>query len=315
VKVAYIPEDELRKLGFTDFCPIKFKGGEELPGYMLDKADVVMIPLPLREITHDSHIGKHMDRHGLKRIIDHFKLDERRVAAYDCSDWEEDYSMTNPNCLFIRCNTKGWMKRGCPRSISWPWPVENFEDISAPPAGGFKYDISAHMWLSSNVRHNACASVQDTFGARADMVTRKEFYGYIERDEPERAKQLKAAFKESMHSSRLSLCPGSIHCVFPYRFFEALSAGRVPVLFCTDYVLPWQEEIPWDRITFRYSAQDSINAGPICKQILATHSDEKLIEMGKEGRKFWDRYLNRDKFAELMYEAVEKQMKKDGLLR
>lgn len=315
MKIHYLSEDALAGLGYSGFCPITFKGGETVPEYMMDKADVVFIPLPLREVIEPGHQGKHMDRHALSRIIDHFKLKEERVVAYDCSDWEEDYSMTNPNCLFIRCNTKGWMKRKMPRTISWPWPVEDFKDIVAPPEGGFKYDVSAHMWLSSNVRHNACESVQKTFGSRADLVTRKQFYGYIERDEPERAKELKKAFKESMRVSRLSLCPGSIHSVFPYRFFEAMSAGRVPVLFCTDYVLPWRDEIPWDEITFRFEANDSANSGPICADILSKHPDDELLFMGERARGFWDRWLNRDKFPELMYEAVERQMKKDGLLR
>lgn len=312
MKIHYLAQDSLRQFGFDQFSPITLKGGEVVDSP--DKADVVMIPLPLREITHQSHETSHLDRNRLPRIIRHFGLDERRVVAYDCSDWEEDYAAT-PNCLFIRCNTKGWMKRKMPRTISWPWPVENFGDIAAPPVGGFKYDVSAHMWLSHNVRVHACESVQKILGDRADIVTRKEFYGYIERDDPARAKDLKAAFKESMRVSRLSLCPASIPGVFPYRFFEAMSAGRVPILFGSDYTLPWQDEIDWKSCTFQYEANECVRAGEIIRDLLSWTKDEQLVEMGKRGRQYWDRWLNRDRFPELMYEAVERVMRKDGLLR
>lgn len=312
MKIHYLSEDELRKLGYHSFSPITLKGGEVVDSP--DKADIVFIPMPLREVLSPAHEGVHLDKHALYKIINHFKLDERRVVAYDCSDWEEDYSQTNPNCLFIRCNTKGWMKRKMPRTISWPWPVENFGDI-AEPAKVILFDVSAHMWLSSNVRHAACDSVAKEFGPNADIVTRKEFFGYIERDEPARALELKKAFKESMRVSKLALCPGSIHHVFPYRFFEAMSAARVPVLFCTDYVLPMPHEVPWDQCTFRFKAEEAPNAGPICREILNKHSQEQLTEMGRIGREAWLKHLNRDLFPELMYREIERVMQQEGLLK
>lgn len=313
MKIHYMPQDALRQFGFDTFSPITLKGGETVDAP--DKADVVVLPLALREVIEPQQAGAHLDRYRMRKIVDHFKLDERRVVAYDCSDYEEDYQLT-PNCLFIRCNTKGWMKRKMPRTISWPWPVEDFKDIVPLPEGGFKFDVSGHMWItSSNVRYNACNSVRGTFKDRADLVTRDRFYGYIERDHPDEAKALKAAFKESMRVSRLSLCPASIHSVFPYRFFEAMSAGRVPVLFCTDFVLPWQDEIDWDACTFRFTEAESVDAGPLMRKIITTTGDKVLEEMGRKGRAYWDRWLNRDRFAELMYDAVERVMKKDGLLR
>lgn len=252
----------------------------------------------------------------LKRIIEHFKLDERRVVAYDCSDFTADYTATNPNCIFIRCSAKGWYVRQMPRTISWPWPVENWSDVIALPPGGFKYDVSGHMWLSSATRVSACDSVIKTFGDRADIVTRKEFWGYLERDEPERAELLKKAMKKSMKESRISLCPASIPNVFPYRFFEALSAARVPALFCSDQVFPFADKIKYSKFCLLFEDWEAKDAGPLIKDWLSKHSDEEIVEMGKEGRRAFEMFLNvRDHGDEFMTMAIEEALAKDGLLK
>ncbi len=314
LKVHHLSPESLKPLGYHSFSPMTFKNCEELPHYMMDKADVVSIPLPLRPILDDSHRGVHMDRHGLKKIIKHFKLDERRVAAYDCSDWTEDYSGTNPNCIFIRCSAKGWYVRSMPRTISWPWPVEDWKEVIPMPEGGFKYDISGHMWLSHETRINACDSVKATFGDRADIVTRREFWGYLERDEPARAMPMKAAMKASMQASRVSLCPASIPNVFPYRFFEAMSSGRVPALFCSDYVLPFGKKIDYKSCCIMMDDYDAKHAGPMIKNWLSKHSDQEIVEMGLRGRAYFERYLHRDRFSELWTEAVTDLLKFDGML-
>lgn len=270
-------------------------------------ADVIIVPLSIREGPND------LNRHRLRGLVAILGQPAEKFAAFDCSDYEEVYPDT-PDSIFIRCNLKGWMRKMMPRSIPWAWPVENFKDIMAIPEGGFKYDVSGHMWLSSNVRQYSCQSVQETFGSRADIVTRSEFYGYIERDDKPRADQLKAAFKRSMQESRVSLCPRSIACVFPYRFFEAMSAGRIPALFCDDYCLPWEAEIPYRDFCIMAGDQDCANAGPIIRDWLSGKSDAEIIERGKVGRQYFERYLNREDWNALFREALENLLRKEGKL-
>ncbi len=270
-----------------------------------ERADVIIVPLSLRDGPND------LNRNRLRALVQIIGQPQEKFAAFDCSDFEESYPDT-PNAMFIRCNLKGWMKQAMPRSIAWPWPVEDFKDIINLPEGGFKYDVSGHMWVSSNVREYACQSVKEHFGDSADIVTRKEFYGYIERDDKPRADQLKAAFKKSMQESRVSLCPRSIACVFPYRFFEAMSAGRVPALFCDNYCLPWEKEIPYKDFAIMAGDQDSPNAGPIIRDWLKGKTDEELVERGKLGRTFFEHYLTRDKWNALFQEAIETQLRREG---
>ncbi len=317
LKVYYLTKADVESCGFRAFDPMRLNNVQEVSTPA--EADVVSIPLPVRAITNDSHVGVHMDNKGLATIIQKFNLDPRRVTAYDCSDWEEVYPAAR-EAMLIRGNVRTWYLPHNPRTISWPWPVEDWSEVMPIPEGGFKYDVSGHMWISKHWRQLACESVKKAFGARADIVTRPSaedkdaFFGYIERDKPEKAAQLKLAMKDSMRHSRISLCPQSITGVFPYRFFEAMSSGRVPALFCTDMVWPWADKIDYESCAAIFKAEDCENAGPLIKEWLSKHSDEQIIEMGKRGRAYWDQWLNRAKFEDLKTIAIEESLRKAGLL-
>lgn len=298
--------DDLKPFNITALDDALRPTGVELVADMR-AADFFILPVPLRDTT--------MPPSLLHEIINYFKIDERRLAIFDCSDFEADYGQTNPNCMFIRCNgSKGWMKQKMPRTIVWPWPVEDFSECIPVPNGGFKYDVSAHMWVtSSNVRRHSCDSVVATFGSRADTALYSDFCGYIYY-EPEGIRRRKE-FRRSMRESRLSLAPSSIHSVFPYRFFEAMSAARVPVLLCSHYWLPWPGQIDWDACVIRLDVQDAKNAGPLIKDWLSKHSDAEIIEMGKRGRKYWEDWLDSRKWNDLFAIAIEESLRAEGLLR
>ncbi len=314
VKIHSLRPEALRLLGYTQFSELNFKGATMVD--TIEEADAVFIPLPTRPVLDPSQHGIHMGAPELQEIITKFRLEEKRVITYDCSDFTADYTATNPNCIFIRCSAKGWYVRQMPRTISWPWPVENWADVVPMPEGGFKYDVSGHMWLSSSTRVNAIDSVRETFGARADLVTRKEFWGYLERDDLARAMPMKVAMKKSMQESRVSLCPASIPNVFPYRFFEALSAGRVPALFCSDYVLPFGTKVKYNDFCLMFGEEDSRQAGPLIKEWLSRHTDDEIIAMGLRGREAFQQWLNvRDRGDELMTYAIEEALRYDGLLK
>jgi len=307
MKIYEIDWPELSRLGY---CGDKVHSGLRLSGEKIkdiEKADAIIVPLSPRET--DS-----LTPALWTKIIEYYGIDERRFVSYDCSDFEFQTDKY-PNGMFIRCNLKGWMKRKMPVSIPWSWPVEDFKNCVSIPDGGFKKDVGFHGWLSSNVRVNATDSVRNRFGDEADLACYKEFWGYTERDDPALAKTRREGFVNSMKQCRLQLTPASIHNVYPYRFWEAMSAGRVPVLFCDDYVAPFADKIDYGSCTIRYGVQDSINAGNLIKQWLRDHTDEQIIEMGKRGREYFEKWLFRDKWPDLMTLAVEEKLKSEGLLK
>lgn len=229
---------------------------------------------------------------------------EERHVFFDCSDWDTIY--TRKNCILIRCNLKRFMLEAHPNSIAWSWPVEDFSECVEVPTGGFKYDVSFQGWLSSKARINSVASCVNDTSLTPDIATYEDFCGYIY--ETQEGLRRRAEFRRSMRESRIALCPESIAGCLPYRFFEALSAGRVPLLVGSDYNLPFADEIPYDDFILRCSFLDASKANLVAGKFIKSSSDDQIIEKGRTGRHYWEKFLNRDKWPELMSYAVQRKL-------
>ncbi len=236
------------------------------------------------------------------RKLPYFTARPERHVFFHCADAQEYENLYHEPSIFIRCNTRTWTLRADPNTISWPWPVEDFADC-IDSSQGFKFDVTFHGWRWSDARKNSLDSIKAS-GLAADLAEYGDFTGHIMATlEGQRRRQ---AYLDSMQASRIALCPESIKGVFPYRFFEAMSAGRVPLLVGSSYILPWADVIPWSSFILTCETENAYNAGQIAKEFLAKHSDCELIAMGLEARKWWESHLQSSKWTELMTKAVER---------
>lgn len=205
-------------------------------------------------------------------------------------------------CMFIRCAMPQSVLNVDTGSLSWPWPVEHYDDIVDLPEGGFKYDVSHHAWMSSEARVESSKSCRENADLTCDIAEYPDFTGSIYHS-PEGVRR-RAEFRRSMQESRVMLCPESLRGVFPYRFFEAMSAGRVPLLVSSDYALPWRDQIPYEQFCLFLPSEFAANAGSLIREFIRNASDEEIVRMGRMGRDYYLRYLDRDKWGALMTEAV-----------
>lgn len=263
------------------------------------EADVFIVPGNLSLFR----VGDTFERQSLDRLP-YYRGNEDRHVFFDVSDNFRE-AIGSPS-IFIRCDVRMWMLKDDPNTIQVAWPVEDYAECLPVPNGGFLYDVSFHGWLSTTTRTVSSQSCLDNPNLKCDMARYEDFTGYIYH-EPEGIRR-RAEFRRSMQHSRVCLCPESIPGVLPYRFFEAMSAGRVPLLVSSDYVLPFAEEIPYKDFCFRVSRDDAAQAGVRLRQWLDAFLDERLIEMGQMARHYWERYLDCRKWPEIMGDAVRKQL-------
>lgn len=261
------------------------------------QADIFVYPGALHEITS----GAELER------LPYFRGNEEKHAFFHCADHEVLYGKP---CLFIRCNTRTWYYQQDPNTIAWPWPVEDFAECVDLPAGGFQYDVSFQGWYSTKTREDAAESCRKARFLKSDIAGYTDFCGYIYH-EAEGVRRRKE-FRRSMKESRVALCGESIPGVLPYRFLEAMSAGRVPFLISSDYVLPFADEIPYDSFILKARREDAPNAAYIVRDFLARHKDDELIRMGQMAREYWLKYLNPADNPRTMAYTVRKQFNKSG---
>jgi hypothetical protein len=234
---------------------------------------------------------------------------ESRNVFFDVSD-----NFTKPINLpiqFIRCDVRTWMLPTDPNTISVAWPVENYAECVELPEAGFTFDVSFQGWLSTDTRIGSSRSCREHPSLHCDIAEYTDFTGYIYY-EPEGIRR-RAEFRRSMRESRVCLCPESIPGVLPYRFFEAMSAGRVPVLVSSDYVLPFADKIPYDNFIIRVERNEAATTGSVVASFLERTNDEELVRMGQLARHSFLEWLNRDDWPRTMAFAVTEKLRTLGL--
>lgn len=250
-----------------------------------------------------------LDDRKLSRLP-YFKGNEARHVFFDVSD--NFKTACNLPILFIKCDARTWMLPHDINTIQIGWGVDDYSDCIEPPEGGFQTDVSFHGWLSTITRRESSAACINNPELRCDIACYSDFCGYIFY-QPEGIRR-RAAYRASMKRSRLALCPESIPGVLPYRFFEAMSAGRVPLLVSSEYVLPFTDEIDYSAFTLFCERDNAKNADKIVLEFVGKTPTEKVIEMGKLARVAWERFCDPRKWPQLHAYAVQKQMKKAGLI-
>lgn len=267
-------------------------------------ADFIICPVALHRMkSKDETLRVDKLKYG-PETLKYWNNYENKHIIFDCSDYE--VSLGGTSATLIRCNVRDFMINNDKNTIPWYWPVEDLGGYTPIPEGGLKYDVGFQGWLSTKTRKQAVESCKSVFGDKCYYKTFTNFYGLM--NDKEEQKRRRESFLKTQQETLILLAPQSIHGVFPYRFYEAMSAGRIPALFCTGYHLPFQDEIDWDKCTLRYDAEDAPRAGKLIKAFLDNVSDKKLIEMATYGREMWYKWLNRDKQSELITYVLKKKI-------
>jgi hypothetical protein len=87
-----------------------------------------------------------------------------------------------------------------------------------------------------------------------------------------------------------------------------MSAGRVPVHFCDNCVLPLADRIDYSKCSITIREVDAPNTGKILSAWLKNHTDEQIVEMGLYGRAMYERWLCRDRWVGIMTELVKERL-------
>lgn len=259
------------------------------------EADCFWIPVDLGHLE-AYHGGARAVAQSLPRLP-HWKGNERRHVAYFCSDGAEP---TGLPCIMFRQSF--YKTRHDENVIAWPYAVEDFGDLFVDDFSTLKYDVS---FVGSKVSHKCRIESFDSVAQTKELTSflddSKLHWGQVEHTEV--GKQRKQLFIQSMRDSALVLAArgGGLSC---YRFFEAMSAGRVPVLIADDVELPHRDLIDWNGIIIHIPEAEAKEAGRILLYLLRRISDEELANMGRNCRAAWWQYLAPAQWDKMMERCV-----------
>jgi hypothetical protein len=107
--------------------------------------------------------------------------------------------------------------------------------------------------------------------------------------------QVRSEFVTNMLESDYVLCARGAGN-YSFRLYETLSAGRIPVFVDTDCVLPYENDIDWQRLCVWVDQREVQHIGAKVAAFHAALSDEAFIALQHECRRIWETYLSPEGF-------------------
>ena len=260
-----------------------------------DGADIFWIPVDLGHIE-AYHSGAQAVAQCLPRL-QHWRGNEARHVGYFCSDGADP---TGLPCIMFRQSF--WKNNHDANVVAWPYAVEDFGALVTSDFSTLQHDVCfVGQKTSHPCRVESFDSVYATHALDSYLNDSAMHWGSIEHTEI--GKGRKRIFTEAMRDSALVLAArgGGLSC---YRFFEAMSAGRVAVLIADDVVLPHADLIAWDDCIIHIPQCRARQTGQFLLEFLRRISDDELAWMGQAARSAWVKYLAPAAWPTMMKKCV-----------
>jgi hypothetical protein len=151
-------------------------------------------------------------------------------------------------------------------------------------------------------RREAIAALRCSDAISTNFIIRSSYSGHKNtiNVDPDVARK---EYRDNMLQSDLALCvKGDGN--FSYRFYEALSLGRIPLLIDTDCVLPLADRIDYDSFILRVPFQDLPDFSVRVEQWWKGITDDEFVAMQKKAREAYERYLSVPAFLPLAMQFI-----------
>ncbi|MDD4319282.1 MAG: exostosin family protein [Candidatus Peribacteraceae bacterium] len=152
------------------------------------------------------------------------------------------------------------------------------------------------------LRRKALAVLESSARVRCNVIRRRSYSGHASTIGLDPA-QARREYVDNMLRSDLSLVvKGDGN--YSYRFYEALSLGRVPLFLDTACCLPLADVIDYGSFLLTVDVADLSRLADIAAERFAALSDEEFQAMQKSARAAFDRYLRVDRYLPYLCDRV-----------
>lgn len=163
----------------------------------------------------------------------------KKIIVFFLIDYEFELEIPN-NVLVLRTSMRNSLKN--PREYILPYIWEGHFKVFKPLPNGHK-PILGFCGQVNKYRKNILNMTHINRNIKTNFILRKYFFD-VEIEKEKNKYELIKEFYNNMEESHFIICNrGSGN--FTMRFYQALSAGRIPVLVDTDMLLPFNDRIPW----------------------------------------------------------------------
>jgi hypothetical protein len=217
------------------------------------------------------------DRKIIQSMINQCREIKNKIVIFSVTDYE--YQLDLPeNVYLFRTSVLKDLKH--PREFVLPffWIDKN---LNFSPLARTEKPIVGFCGLNSKYRQNLISilcSIKDRI--TCNFVTRSHFWGGKPHD-PEVIKE----FQDNIKNSHFTICNRGAGN-FSTRFYETLSAGRIPLMLDTNLILPYENMIDWDQIIIKGKTENEI-----VDKLLDWWETKDIILAQRTCRKIYEEYF------------------------
>lgn len=140
------------------------------------------------------------------------------------------------------------------------------------------------------------------------LLKERSFYSLHHATAPHDTALLRREYADNLRDANLALTARG-DANMSQRFYEALSASRIPLFLDTDCVLPLEEIIPYDRVMLRVSSRE-IETLPACVRAWwEKETPESFLARQRRAREVYEKYLHLDRFFALVFDREKSPYK------
>jgi hypothetical protein len=156
------------------------------------------------------------------------------------------------------------------------------------------------------LRERALTALERGNEVRTRFIRRTSFWGGSMgrfHFDPNRQTEVRREFVRNLCETDYTLCvrgKGN----FSYRFYEVLSAGRIPVFVNTDCVLPFEQRIDWRRHAVWLEDRELDSAAQQVARFHRALGPAGFRELQRENRRLWQEWLSPEGFFVRALETV-----------
>lgn len=213
----------------------------------------------------------------LAEISEKYLVSTKWVLLFVIADYEKKYPFY-PNLILFRTSLRSSLRRANEHPLPYVWENYNtpFDPIeTVKPKVGF-------CGLASKSRRKLLRVFEKENRIETNFIIRDKFWGGKAHDA-----SLKKDFDEIMQFNPFILCQRG-KGNFSMRFYQTLSAGRIPVLINTDMILPFENEIDWENLIVLGK-----NKTDCLQQVVVAFETGRYKQMQQDCRRIFEAYFSR----------------------
>lgn len=144
------------------------------------------------------------------------------------------------------------------------------------------------------LRMQAIDLLKKSDAVESNFIIRSSYSGNVKTIKTDVEKTRKEYVHNMINSDYALIVKGDGN--YSYRFYEALSLGRIPVLLDTDCILPLEDVIDYDTCVLRVDYKNLLELSAIIAGHYQSLTSEEFIGMQKVARKVFEQYLSTNSY-------------------